>query len=285
VKYKLAIIISGILIGLIGVLVKSIGDSMNGVSITFFRMLIALIAITIFIPFIDKKTFQINKTEAKHFFLAGLIMAASFTLYSISLLLAPVSNIVLINSTNIIFVALFAYLILKEKITKNQKIAMPIALFGLFILNPIQGGFLTGSLVALVQAIIYALLVVILKREREHYSMGETFWLFLFATIILLPLAIYFGLGDVSSSLIPLITLGVLSTAIAYFLLAYGLKNVAAETAAIMTVTSIVLSSIFFAVIFIGEIISITTIIGGLFLLTAGIVASYKTQVKKHYSQ
>jgi len=280
-RYKLAIILSGICIGLIGVLVKLIGNSIPAMTLNFTRMLIALITVAIFIPFIDNDFLKVSKKKIKEYAIVGFLMALAFSMFVIATLLAPISNVALLNSVYVIFTAIIAYFVLKERITKYQLFAIPLAILGVAVINPFVLGKALGNYIALAQAVVFALFIVYMRKAGKQFHYKSVFWFFLFATIFLSPFGLYYGFEGVSSVLIYLIPLGVISTAIGYFLFAYGLQKVSAETSALLTLATFPTSSIFFAYFLINEPVDLGIIIGAVLLLLAGAVSIRKGRLVK----
>ena len=282
-KYKLAIFAAAVLIGLIGVLTKLIGNAVPVMSISFLRMLFATAFTLVVIPFIDKKTFKIKKKDLKGYALTGGIMAITFTLYITAMLHAPVSNVALISSLYLLFVAMLAFIFLREKLNIRHAIYIPLAFVGIYILNPFQPMYRFGSFIALLQAVFFAAFIIYLRFEQKHHGIGSVFWFFLFATIFLSPTVFIYGLGDFVSVLPYIVILGIVSTSLVYLLLSYGLHKTKANTAAIITFITAPIASILFAYLIINEAVPLTTILGGTILLAAGIIALWKFNIKKFF--
>lgn len=281
-KYKLAIILSGIGTGLIGVLVKLIGNTIPPMTLNFTRLLIGLVTVTLMVPFLEKDLLKVTKKELKSYAIVGVLMAIAFSMFVIANLLAPVSNVSLITSTYVIFTAILALVFLKENITIYHIIAMIVATAGIIIINPFVLEKALGNYIALAQALVFAGVVVYTRKVEKHFHYKSIFWFFLFATIFLAPFGIYYGFTGISSVLIYLIPLGAFSTGIGYFLFAYGIQKVDAETSALLTLAVFPPSSIVFAYLFIGEPIDLKIIIGAALLLIAGAIAIKKCKIKKH---
>ena len=281
-KYKLAIILSGICIGLIGVLVKLIGDSIPAMTINFTRLFIALVAVTIVVPFFDKNFLKVSKKKIKEYAIVGFLMALAFSMFVLATLYAPISNVALLNSTYVIFTAIVAWFFLKEKITKYHLIAAILAIAGIIIMNPFVLGKAIGNYIAIAQAVVFAFFIVYMKKTEKKFRYRSVFWFFLFATLFLTPFGIYYGFEGLSSVLIYLIPLGVISTAIGYILFAYGIQKTSAETAALLSLATFPTSSIVFAYFIINEPIDITIIIGAALLLLAGAISIKKGYLKKY---
>ena len=74
---KLAIIISGTLTGLIGALMKMIGDKIPVLSLVFLRFFLGTLFLLILMSFIDRKFYAVSKSDLKSYALVGLTMATA----------------------------------------------------------------------------------------------------------------------------------------------------------------------------------------------------------------
>ena len=234
-------------------------------------------------PFLDKKTFKVKPKDIPKYMLAGLLIAITFGTYIMALNYAPVSNVVLIASFSIVFVAFFAYIFLKEKLKFNQKIAIVVAIIGLLIINPFDfnNSFFLGNIIALINGLSYALLLVFMRSEEKTHPISSIMWFLLFATIFSIPFLFIGGIGDNFLRVLPfLIVLGIASTAIPYTLLGLAIKKLHADTISIINTLTVPLSSIIFAVILLNELLNLKIIIGGSILVVAGIILHYIR--KKH---
>ena len=282
-KHELAILAGGILIGLIGVLVKLIGDAVPAMSLNFFRMLFAFLATLAIVPFLDKKTFKVNLSDLKGHAFVGFLMAATFSLYVLAMLNAPVSNVVLISSLYIFFTAILAYFLLKEKLTRKHLVYVPLALIGLYFIYPFTGGATLGNTFALVQSVLFASLIIFLRKEGKDHGIGAVMWFFLFATIFLSPFVFIYGVGNLMDVLHYVLLLSILSTSAVYLLMTYGLQKARANTAAIISFVSAPLASIFFAWLIISEPLPKNIVFAGIFLLSAGLIALWKSSFNKPF--
>jgi drug/metabolite transporter (DMT)-like permease len=283
-KYKLSIILSGILLGPIGVIVKLIGNAVPVTSLIFWRLLFATIfAFIILAPKHLHDIITPTKKELGHNALTGLFMMSAFTLYMAALVYAPVANVALITSTYIIIVPILAFFLLKEKTSTHLPLAILIALTGILIMNPFTTGFLFGNSIAFVQAIVFALMVVYFRMEEKHHDIGAVFWFFAFATLFSVPLLLVKGVGDVKSVLDLIILLGIISTTLPYILLSYGLEKTDAGTGSVLTLVTFPLSSILLAFLIISEVVSLRTYLGGTLLIVAGLVTLWKWKHKRHF--
>jgi len=282
-KSELAIILAALLLGLIGILVKLIGDNISIASLNFFRMFFGFIFLLILVPFLDKNTFKVKKADLKEFFIIGVLFAIALSFFTTANLFAPVQNVVLIHNLFPFFVLPLAYFLLKEQITKTKLITLGIAFVGIIILNPFQASdALFGNLLAFGNAVFFAILVVFMRISDKDHTIGNVFWFLLFATIILFPTFLIYGLADLAVILpyLPhLIVLGFVSTGLAYLLYNIGLEHIKAEKSSIIEAIFTPVFSIALAVIILSEQLNPQTIIGGGILIFAGIYL--QTHIRK----
>ncbi len=284
-KYLWAIIISSVLAGTLGAFIKLIGDNMNGFSITFFRMVIAAVAMGAYLVFVRKQSLKFSKNEFKHFVTLGVLLTLAFTLYATAILLAPIPNVALLQTDYVIFTAIFAYLFLKEKIMFNQILAIPIAIFGVWLMNPFVGSFSLGNLIALIQGMAFAGFLVYMRKESKHsQNLLAIFWAFITSAVLLLPLSIYFGFGNLAASINYLLIIGIVGTALTYSLLYYGLEKVQTEQSAFVTLFVFTLASIGFAYLLVGEVIAQNILLGGSLLFGSALLALWKYDLRSALS-
>ena len=280
-KHELAILTAGILIGLIGIFVKLIGDAVPAMSLNFFRMLFAFLATLVIVPFFDKNAFKVSKSDLKGHAFVGFLMAATFSLYVLAMLNAPVSNVVLISSLYIFFTAILAYFLLKEKLTRKHLIYIPLALIGLYFIYPFSGIARLGNAFALMQSVLFASLIIFLRKEGREHGIGSVMWFFLFATLFLSPFVFIYGVGNLTSVIHYILLLSIVSTSLVYLLMTYGLQKARANTAAIISFVSVPLASILFATLIINEPMPRNIVIAGIFLLSAGLIALWRSDFNK----
>jgi drug/metabolite transporter (DMT)-like permease len=284
VKSRIYAIIGSIALGGIPIFVKLIGEGMPIMSVSFFRVFFAFLFLLLVVPFIDKNTFHVKKKHLLMYILIGFLFALTLTMFNIASLLIPVQNSVLINSSGPIFVLLFAYLILKEKVTKPKVLTICLSLIGLAIINPIEKGeFLYGSILALLGSVTYGLLITLMRKEDKCETIGAVVWFFFFASLFTLPFPFIFGLG--SSNLIEwvyLIGLSVISTGIAYLMINLALEAIEAEIVSLYTTILLPITAIMLSLIIFKEALNFRILLGGLFLVGAGIYMQIKcTQLEE----
>lgn len=268
------IIIAGVLTGLIGVFVKLIGDQVHFMTLMFYRMFLALVLVGMVVPFLDKGTFKPSKRDLGHFFVVGLLMTITFTLFVLANLLAPVQNVVLITNFAPFLVLVLAYFFLKEKITSVKIVTLIIAIAGILILNPFRMNSIDsfGNYLALAQMVFYSFLIIAMRKENKEHSIGAVFWFFLFASLLLIPFPFIFGFGNLrGSALWYVLALGILSTGFAYLFHNLALERIGAEISSIFIMITMPLTGIIVAFFVLGEGFNLRVLLGGVVLIIAGV--------------
>ena len=264
--------LSAVCFSVIGVLVKMIGESVPVMSLVFLRFFIGLVFLAAILPFVDRNTFRVNARDAKAYFVVGFLMAVTLALFVAANLFAPVQNVVLINRVSPFFVFILASIFLMEKATKRKIVSLAVAFIGLAIINPFQSGnFYFGNMLALGSALCGALMIIGMRREDKEHSIGDVFWFFFFATLILSPAVFLFGFGNILKVWHLVLLLGVVGTGLAYLLYNLALERMGAEDATIISTIITPIFAIQLAVLVIGEPLSEHVLLGGALLIGAGI--------------
>jgi drug/metabolite transporter (DMT)-like permease len=264
-------VLTGICLGLIGVFVKLIGHAVPVMTLNFLRVFIGFIFLLIWVPSIDRGVFHISRRDWGEFALMGFLIAVSFSLYNAANLYAPIANVVLLNYTYPFFVSLLAYFFLGERITRIDVMTLIVAFSGIALINPIQPQFFYGSMLCLVQAAIYAVLITYMRFVDRTHGIGVTLWFLFFASLFLLPFPFIYGLGDLSSVLHWIILLGCVCTGLAYILYNLALEEMEAHVASMFAMLVTPLIAISTAFLVLNEEPSANVFLGGFLILSAGL--------------
>lgn len=277
----LYIILAAICLGTIGIFVKTIGDSVHFMTLNFLRVFIGFLTALIFCPILDKRTFKVSKSDIKLYALLGFIIAISFSLTNIAFLHAPVQNVSLITSMTPFFVLIFAYLILKEEITRIKIVTLILAVLGLIILNPLRAEGFLGNILGLCVAVIDGLMITLMRKaDKKIVGIGDVLWFFFFASLFLLPFPFIYGIGN-NIPLALILGLGVISTGFAYLFYNLAMEKIEAEIASIIVMITTPLAAISFAVLFINEQLNFQIIAGGSILILAGVYLEMHNKEKE----
>ena len=99
-------------------------------------------------------------------FIGGLILSIGFCGYVFAMYNTTVANTNFIIQTQTIFLAIFGYFFLKEKISKITLASIILAISGLILMlgNTLSSGQMSGNIVAFVMPITFASLILIVRR-------------------------------------------------------------------------------------------------------------------------
>jgi len=271
-KNIIYIILAALLFWTIWIFVKLIWSSVHFMVLNFYRVFFGFLFLLLVLPIIDKKTFRISTKDTITSAFIGLIMAVSISLYTTANLYAPVQNVVLINYSYPFFLLIFAYFLLKEKITHTKIITLIIAIIWLIIINPFQiWEWSLGNMLALWAAFVFSFLVAYMRKIDWKHTIGIVLWFFFFSFLILSPSVFIWWLGDIQSNRYYILPLWLFSTGLAYLFYNLALEKIEAEISSIIAMIVSPLSAIIFAYFILSEWINIKTIIWWSLLIFAGI--------------
>ncbi len=275
------ILMSSLFFALMAAVVKYLGD-IPTVEKIFFRNLIAAAAAFVIIRRSGKSIAGNN--------IRLLVLRSSFGLLGIAAYFYALSQIrlsdaVILNKMSPFFVVIFASVFLKEKITKMQIAALIIAAVGaIFVIRPGFDSNIFPALVALLSSLFAGIAYTIVRELRKTDSAAAVvFYFSLFSTIAVLPFMLTdrFVVPNVNE-IIALTALG-LFAAIAQLFMTNAYRHAEAGELSIYTYANIVFSSLL-GFFFFQEIPDIITIIGGVFIITAGYL-NYKSKKEKTLSK
>ena len=129
--------LSSLPIALIGLFARNASATANIYTISFYRLLIAALVLSFFLPFIDKKTFSPNKKHLPRYSLIGFLIAVNFTIFNVANTLAPFSNVYLLASITPAIVLVLSAVYLREKVRELDIIVLLLTLVCIGIMNPI----------------------------------------------------------------------------------------------------------------------------------------------------
>lgn len=146
----------------------------NAIQLTFLRFLIGgVVLLPLAINGIKKKKLKIHPADFGFFFLTGFIcVVISMILFQLSVLYTPASIVAVLFSCNSVFVVMFAYLFLHERVHKHTVISIVVSLIGMgIIINPLHfTGSAVGVICVLGSAVTFALYNVIGRTRSDRFG-------------------------------------------------------------------------------------------------------------------
>jgi len=258
-KAVLLLVITSILWSFSGICIKLM--SWNGFAIAGLRGLLAAVVMLIAIkrPRFPHNPYQIA---------AILCYAGLVTLMVTSTKLTTAANAILLQYTAPVYSALLGYLVLKERVRKEDIITILLVLSGLviFLYDGLAGGRLTGNLLALLSGVCYGAMNVFMRKGADSAPGENVFWGNIIVFLLTLP---FFGKLEMSPLNIGVILfLGFIQLGLAYVLYSRAISHVPALEATVITVLEPILSPVW-VMLFYGENPGVLTIIGGVIVLTS----------------
>ena len=149
-----------------GLIVKSF-EGATLWQILFWRsVFFSLTVLTFLIITYKKKLFNSFYLSGMPGFIGGVILSLGFCGYVIAMYSTTVANTNFIISLQILFLAIFGYFFLKEKISALTMVSIVLAITGVLIMvgNSLTPGELSGNLAAFSMPITFAVLIIIVRK-------------------------------------------------------------------------------------------------------------------------
>jgi|TARA_B110000285_G_C15066210_1_gene585272 DME family drug/metabolite transporter len=260
-----------------GLLVREF-DGANIWQILFWRAFFFTITLIIFIYCTYKKeAFSIIKKSGLPGVLGGVAMSLGFIAYIVSMTQTTVANVLFIISTQTIWLAIFGYLFLKEKISIKTLFSIILAMIGIAVMigGSLDTSSLFGSLVALFIPINFAFLILLIRKFDKLDLVPALFYggiiiivvgFFMSETIIITP-------HDLLTSFI----LGTFQHAFGFICIVIGARSTPSVTVGLLMLSETLLGP-FWVWVFLNEIPPMSVFIGGSIIVAAVI---FKTLEQK----
>ena len=149
-----------------GLIVKSF-EGANLWQILFWRSIFFILVVSIFLISTYKKNlFNAFLNSGIPGLVGGLILSTGFCGYVFAMYNTTVANTNFIISLQILFLAIFGYFFLKEKINLTTLFSICLAMTGVLIMvgNSLSPGELSGNLAAFTMPITFAVLIMIIRK-------------------------------------------------------------------------------------------------------------------------
>ena len=274
---SLLVFIGAICLSFGGLIVKSF-EGANLWQILFWRQFFFSIIVALYLLITYKKNFfKSFYNSGLPGFIGGVILALGFAAYVFSMYTTTVANTNFIITTETIFLAVFGYFALKEKINLITLISIILGMSGVLI---ILGSSLSiqsseqflGNMVAFIMPISFAVLVIIIRKYPNVDMVPAQFTAGIFAAIIGFLIA-----GNLSISphdLFLAFLAGFFQIGFGFILITIGSQTTPAAVVGVMMLTESVFGPLW-AWLFINEVPPAAVIIGGSIIIFSILFQSF----------
>lgn len=209
----------------------------------------------------------------------GFVLAFHWVAFFHSIQISSVAIGLFSFSTFPVFTTFLEPLFFKERLIKANVVFSAICLFGVFLIVPrfsAQDTSFMGVVWGLLAGFTFAVLAVYNRKLTQiHSSLTLAFYQDFFATFFLLPFFFILRPVVAGKDILLLIILGTACTAASHSLFIKGMKHIKAQTASLINALEPVYG-ILFAFLFLHEIPSARTLIGGGIILASQVLIVIK---------
>ena len=245
-----------------GLIVKSF-EGANLWQILFWRSIFFILVVSIFLTITYRK--NVLKAFVKSGFpglIGGLILSTGFCGYVFAMYNTTVANTNFIIQTQTIFLAVFGYLFLKEKVSKITLVSIILAISGIILMvgSSLSPGQMSGNIAAFIMPISFAILILIIRK----YPNVDMVPLQLIAGLVAMIIGYMFA-GKILISLYDVylgFLAGFFQLGFGFILITIGARRTPSALVGIIMLTEAVLGP-FWAWLFVNEQPPLIVLIGG----------------------
>ena len=264
-----------------GLIIRSF-ETNNVWQILFWRAFFMTLTIAVFLLLIYKRqTITIIKKSGFPGLIGGFIFSTSFAAYIVSMNQSTVANVLFIISTQTIWLALFGYIFLKEKISFKTFLSILLAMLGIFIMVRVSLNVeaLFGNLVALTIPINFAVLVLIIRKYPDLDMVPMLFYAGVLSCIygLIMSDTIVVSSHDIFMGFL----IGTFQHAFGFICVTIGSRSTPSVVVGLLMLTETLFGPLW-VWLFINEIPPLSVFVGGAIILTAVILKSIE---QKHSKQ
>ena len=296
-KATIKVLIAMLLWGSLGVFVKNI--SLDSVEIAFFRGIIGSVFLGIVLLIRmqnNKKLEENNKLEDENkkpgkkgiiiLIISGMAIGLNWVFLFNSYNYITVANATIVYYLAPVIVIFVSPIFLKEKLTLKKVLAVICAMIGLVLIvrtgqSSSNINLTQGIINAFLAACLYASVIILNKFIKNVDDYTKTFIQLFMASMVLLPWVIYRNniIFDSPKSIILIAILGIAHTGIAYCLYFSAMKELKAQSIAILGYLDPV-SSVVFSIFLLKEPFFVYQLIGGVIILASAVIAEKNPKPK-----
>ena len=264
-----------------GLIVKSF-EGASLWQILFWRSLFFALTVLIFLIITYKRkfltAFYISGLPG---FFAGIILSFGFCGYVFAMYNTTVANTNFIISLQILFLSIFGYFFLKERISSITLASIILAISGVFLMvgNSLSPGEMSGNLAAFTMPITFAVLIIIVRKFPHVDMVPAQFIAGISSCFIGLFLSekIMISSHDIMLGF----TAGFFQVGFGFIFITIGARSTPSAMVGIIMLSESVLGPMW-AFLFVGERPELYTLLGGGIILFAVLLQFYSLMTKKN---
>ena len=262
-----------------GLIVKSFEGSTLW-QILFWRSVFFSLTVLAFLTIsYKKKLFTSFYESGLPGFFGGVILSIGFCGYVFAMYNTTVANANFIISTQVLFLALFGYFFLKEKISTITLLSIILAITGVILMvgNSLSPGEMSGNIAAFSMPITFAVLIMLVRKFPKVDMVPAQFvagvscciiGFFLSEKIMVSPHDIFLGF-----------VAGFFQVGFGFIFITIGARSTRSAMVGVIMLSESILGP-FWAFLFVGERASLFTLIGGGIILLAVLLQFYSLFLK-----
>ena len=261
-----------------GLIVKSF-DGATLWQILFWRSVFFSIVVIIFLLITYKKNiFNSFYKSGLPGLLGGLILSLGYCGYVFAMYNTTVANTNFIIQTQTIFLAVFGYIFLKEKISKLTLFSIILAFTGVILMvgNSLSPGQTSGNIAALIMPISFAILILIVRKFKDIDMVPMQFIAGIGAIIIgyLFSTKIIISSHDIFLGFLA----GFFQVGLGFILITIGARTTTAALVGIIMLTEAVLGPLW-AWLFANENPPLVVLFGGVIIIFAVLLQFFNRKI------
>ena len=263
-----------------GLIVKSF-EGASLWQILFWRSFFFTLTVLAFLIISYKKdTFKSFYVSGLPGFFGGIILSFGFCGYVFAMYNTTVANTNFIISLQILFLAIFGYFFLKEKISVITLISIFLAMTGVLLMvgNSLSPGELSGNLAAFSMPIVFAILIIIIRKYPTVDMVPAQFVAGVSSCLVgfLLSTKLMISPNDIFLGFLA----GFFQVGFGFIFITIGARTTPSATVGIIMLSESVLGPIW-AFLFVSERPSMFGLIGGAIILFAVLLQFYSLLYKR----
>ena len=257
-----------------GFIVRSF-DTTDAWNILLLRSFFFFLGVSVFLLSMYKKNaFKTIKKAGLAGLSGGFVMSFSFIAFVFAMMNTSVANVVFIISTQTMFLAIFGYFYLREKVSIIGLLSIILAMMGITVMigDSISGGTLFGNLVALTIPISFSILVMII-RKNNNLDLVPAIW---YASIssTLISFLMVNDLSFTNNDILMGFFLGVPQLTFGFVCITIGSRTTKSVTIGLLMLAETIFAPLW-VWLFLNEIPPMSVFIGGSIIVFAIIVKSF----------